>query len=178
LCEKRGLVKNFVLGMVTALLLLGVGGYAYLKLGLAEVRGDLPPSKLESALMSTAVHAAVRRRAAEIPNPVAVTNENLIAGGKQYLGECAGCHGKPGKVDAYPDVLFPPAPQFPLVGTNYSEAQVFWVAKHGIRQSGMFANGKWDSDEELWRLAAYIKRMNALPSPVQEALATPSKPQK
>lgn len=170
-------MKNFLLGMVATLALLAAGGYAYLKLGLAEVRGDLPPSKLESELMSTAVHAAVRRRAPEVPNPVEATNENLIAGGKQYLGECAGCHGKPGKADAYPDVLFPPAPQFPVVGTNYSEAQVFWVAKHGIRRSGMFANGKWDSDQELWRLAAYIKRMNALPAAVQGALATPSKSQ-
>jgi len=34
----------------------------------------------------------------------------------------------------------------------------------------MFANGKWDSDEKLWTIAAYIKRMNALPSAVTEAL--------
>lgn len=36
------------------------------------------------------------------------------------------------------DALNPPAPQLPEVGTEYSEAQVFWVAKHGIRRSGMF----------------------------------------
>ncbi len=168
-------MKNFVLGMIASLVLLALGGFAYLKFGLAEVRGDISPSKLESDLISSAVHAAVRRHAPEIPNPVEATDENLIAGGKQYLGECAGCHGKPGKPDAYPDVLFSPAPQFPLVGTSYSEAQVFWVAKHGIRRTGMFANGEWDSDLELWRIAAYIKRMNALPSAVQDALAKRSK---
>jgi hypothetical protein len=64
-----------------------------------------------------------------------------------------------------------------VVGTSYSEAQVFWVAKHGVRRTGMFANGVWDSDQDLWRLAAYIKRMDALPQHVQEELAkkpTPS----
>jgi hypothetical protein len=35
----------------------------------------------------------------------------------------------------------------------------------------MFANGKWDSDHKLWTIAAFIKRMNALPEPVNEALA-------
>jgi hypothetical protein len=47
------------------------------------------------------------------------------------------------------------------------------VAKHGIRLSGMFANGKWDSDQKLWTVAAYIKRIKALPAHVQEEIAKP-----
>jgi len=89
-------MKNFLLGVVTTVLVLAVGALLYLKLGLAEVRADVPPSRWEQLLMSSAVHASVRRRAPEIPNPVAPTDENLIAGGKLYLNECAGCHGTPG----------------------------------------------------------------------------------
>lgn len=163
-------MKNFLLGVLTTLAVLVVGTFAYLRLGLAEVRADVPGSHLESYLMSTAVHASVRRHAPEIPNPVQSTDENLIAGGKMYLGECAGCHGAPGKThDETDDSLYPPIPQLPM-GTQYSEAQVFWVAKHGIRRTGMFVNGKWDSDQKLWTMAAFIKRMNALPEPVKEAL--------
>ena len=111
--------------------------------------------------MTKSVHASVRSRAPDLPNPVAPTEENLIAGGKIYLGECSGCHGAPGAPDSEstPDVLFPPIPQFPKVGTEYTEAQIFWIAKHGIRLSGMFANGKWDSDEKLWTMTAYIARI-------------------
>jgi hypothetical protein len=61
------------------------------------------------------------------------------------------------------------------VGTEYSEAQVFWVAKHGIRRAGMFANGVWDSDQELWAVAAYIKRINNLPPRVKEELSKGAK---
>lgn len=39
----------------------------------------------------------------------------------------------------------------------------------------MFSNGLWDSDQELWNLAAFIKRMNKLPPQVQEVLARGSK---
>jgi len=164
-------MKNFLLGVLAALVVLAVGTFAYQKLGLAEVRADLPGSQLESYLMSTAVHASVRRQAPEVSNPIQPTNENLIAGGKMYLGECAGCHGTPGKTENETgDSLYPPIPQFPKVGTEYTEAQVFWVAKHGIRRAGMFANGKWDSDQKLWTIAAFIKRMNALPEPANEAL--------
>jgi mono/diheme cytochrome c family protein len=130
---------------------------------------------MESSLLRMGVHASVRRHAPEIANPVAPTDENLIAGGKMYLGDCAGCHGTPGKVRKDDDALNPPAPQLPEVGTGYSEAQIFWVAKHGIRRSGMFANGVWLSDEKLWTLATYIKRMNSLSPRVREELEKAAK---
>jgi mono/diheme cytochrome c family protein len=95
----------------------------------------------------------------------------LIAGGKVYLNECAGCHGTPGKPEEYPGVLFPPVPHLPTMGTAYTEAQIFWVAKHGVRRSGMFANGLWETDEKLWKAAAFIKRINSLPPGVSAALA-------
>ncbi|MBV8438897.1 MAG: cytochrome c [Silvibacterium sp.] len=164
-------MKKFVLGVLFTLALLTVGGLAYLLLGFAEVQGDVPPSRLESAVMNRAVHASVRREAPEMANPFPPTDENLIAGGKTYLNECAGCHGTPGQPYKYPGVLFPPAPNLPATGTEYTEAQVFWVAKHGVRRSGMFANGMWDSDEKLWKAAAFIKRIQSLPPAVSAALA-------
>jgi mono/diheme cytochrome c family protein len=167
-------VKHFLLGALTTTVIIAVGGIAYLRLGLAEVRGDLPPSKLESLLMSSAVHASVRREAPETQNPFPPTDENLIAGGKLYYDGCAGCHGVPGKAKKDGgDVLFPPVPQLPLVGTEYTEAQIFWVINHGIRRTGMFANGKWNTDKEMWTMAAYIKRMQSLPPNVKEELARP-----
>ena len=100
-------MKNFVLGIAFTAAVLVIGGLGYLLLGFAEVRGDLPPSRLESAVMRRAVHASVRREAPEVPNPFPPSDENLIAGGKVYLDECAGCHGTPGKPEEYPGVLFP-----------------------------------------------------------------------
>ena len=41
-----------------------------------------------------------------ITNPVAPSEDNLIAGGKIYLSECSGCHGTPGKPNE-PDSLNP-----------------------------------------------------------------------
>lgn len=165
-------MRNFLLGVLFTLLAIVLGSLAYLRLGFAEVAADIPPSRWERALMFGSVHASVRRRAPEMPNPVPPTDENLIAGGKIYLGECSGCHGTPGK-PAEPESLYPPVPQLPTAGTDYTEAQIFWVAKHGIRMSGMFINGKWDSDQKLWTVAGYIKRIKALSPRVQEELAKP-----
>jgi mono/diheme cytochrome c family protein len=167
-------MKNFLLGVMATILVLMVGGLWYLRFGFAEVAADLPPAAWEKSLMSAAVHASVRRRAPEIANPIPPTDENLIAGGKLYLEGCAGCHGTPGKPEAAGDELYPPIPQLPSAGTEYTEAQIFWVAKHGIRFSGMFANGKFNSDEKLWKMAAYLKRIKALPPHVQAELAKPA----
>lgn len=166
-------MKNFLLGFLTAVVVLVVGALAYLLLGFAEMRGDQPASGIENVLMRAAVHAAVRRRAPNVPDPVPPTDSNLIAGGRAYLNQCAGCHGTPGKKPRFATGLNPPAPQLPTVGTHYTEAQIFWVAKHGIRRTGMFANGTWDSDAELWPIATFIKHITDLPPAVREALAAP-----
>lgn len=168
-------MKNFFLGSLFTIIGILVVGIFYLRLGFAEVRGDVPPSTLEASLMRMAVHASVRRHAPAITNPIAPTNENLIAGGKMYLNQCAGCHGSPGKVRTDANALNPPAPALAEVGTEYSEAQIFWVVKHGIRRSGMFANGIWESDDKLWTLAGYIKRIKNLPPGVPERIEEAAK---
>lgn len=169
-------MKNFFLGSFVTLVILTLGVFLYLRFGLAEVRADLPPSKLEEYVMNGAVHASVRRHAPEMVSPVAPTEENLIVGGKLYLGGCSGCHGSPLNLkEDSGDSLFPPIPQLAKVHTEYTEAQIFWVTKHGIRRSGMFANGKFSSDQDLWTIAMFIKRMGDLPPRVVDALKEKSK---
>jgi mono/diheme cytochrome c family protein len=148
--ERRRWVRNFILGFLGRVMAVAVGVFGYLRLGLAEVRADLSPPRWENSLMYSAVHASVRRRATELTNPIKLTDENLIAGGRFYLDACAGCHGTPGKPErGGGPVLYPPIPELPVVGTEYSEAEIFWFTKHGVRRTGMFAHGKWVADEKL-----------------------------
>jgi hypothetical protein len=164
-------MRYFLLGVVSTLSALALAVFGYIRLGFAEVRGDFPPSRFEDSLMRAGVHASIRREAPEIPNPVPPTDENLIAGGKFYLNACAGCHGTPGKpFGKRGPILFPPIPELPVVGTDLTEARIFWAAKHGIRRSGMFANGAWAKDQDLWMVAAFIKRMGSLTPAVKEAV--------
>lgn len=168
-------MKNFILGVLFAVFTLALAGFVYLRLGYTEVRADVPASRFEAALLGPALRASIRRQAPDIPNPVPATDENLIAGGKVYLSECSGCHGelekgKGGSANA----LVPPPPQFSSVGSDYTEAQIFWIAKHGIRNTGMFANGQWDPDDKLWQAAAFLKRINSLPLGVRAAILAPT----
>ncbi len=148
---------------------LACGSVGYLRLGLAEVRADMNTPTWEGQLVKFAVQASVRRNAAELHNPPPPTDENLIAGGKLYLGGCAGCHGKPGKPpDNLPGYLSPR--QFFQAGTQYSEPELFWIVKHGIRNTGMSAYGPFYSDQQIWTLAAFVKRVNNLPPTLLEGI--------
>lgn len=103
-------MKNFILGVFVGSLLLILGAMAYLRLGFAEVRADLPPSKFETQFMRASVHASVHRKAREATNPVTASDESLVAGGKLYANNCAGCHGNLGGSEDTGESLFPPIP--------------------------------------------------------------------
>ena len=161
-------MKKFLIGVLVGIAVPVIGAFSYLRLGMAEVRADIPPGRWENYLMNAGMHASVKREAPNAVNPLQPTDENLIAGGKLYLSACAGCHGRPGKpFSGKGPILYPPIPELPVVGTELSEAQIFWVAKHGIRRSGMFANEAWASDENLWTVATFVKRVNSLPPDVR-----------
>jgi mono/diheme cytochrome c family protein len=159
-------MKNFILGFLAMIVALACGSLGYLRLGLAELRADVNTPGWEGQLVKFAERASVRSGAAQLQNPISPTDENLIAGGKLYVNACAGCHGKPGKPpDNSPGYL--PPPQFVQAGTQYSEPELFWIVKHGIRRTGMSAYGPlFDSDEQLWLLATFVKRINNLPPTV------------
>ncbi len=167
-------MKNFTMGSLAAIVALAVGAAGYLGLGFANVGADAKPPIWEAVLMNSSVHASVRREAPKVQNSGVATDEILIAGGKLYLNDCVGCHGAPGKpASAFGATFYPPAPQFFLIGTQYSEAQVFWVAKHGIRRTGMFPEGRYYTDTELWTLSAFVTRSATLSPIVMKGMQQP-----
>jgi mono/diheme cytochrome c family protein len=156
-------MKTFLLGFTAAFLILPLSTVAYFRLGFAEVPSDASPPAWESRLMRSAVHASVRRSAAQIPvAPLGDIAEATIEGGKLYLNGCAGCHGEPGNPEQ--DLShYPRVPQFAQVGTQYSDAELYWIVKHGIRMTAMSAYGPSYSERELWALASFVRRIDHLP---------------
>lgn len=162
-------MRNFFLGFIAALLVLPISALGYFTLGFAELRSDAKPPALERELMRAAVHASVRRSASAIQTPLKANDETLVEGGTLYLNGCAGCHGRPGKLG---DDLgnYPPAPRFARVGTQYSEPEMYWTIKHGIRMTGMSAYGPFFSDKQIWALASFLHRIQSLPPGVLERI--------
>lgn len=159
---------KFALGFVTMLACLIGGALAFLLRGLAEVRADVTAPAPVRALMALTVRASVSRHA-PAASPIAPTAANLIAGGHLYLNGCAGCHGTPGQPRT-DSIGFLPPPHFPTAQSQYTEPEMYWVIKHGIRRTGMSAYGPFYNEDQMWQLAAFVKRMRALPPDVMDSL--------
>ena len=166
-------MKNFLLGVFTTLAVLATDTFCYLLLGFAEVRGDHPGSALETRLMRAAVHASVRRHAPEMPNPVAPTDDNLIAAIKVYGQHYAICHGTAkGDPSASPVAkgLYPRPPQLATDGLEDDpEGFSYWKIKHGIRWTGMPSWKGTLTDQQIWNLALFLKHMDKLPPAAEQA---------
>jgi mono/diheme cytochrome c family protein len=163
-------VKKFTLGFITALLVPAALLYFLLEQGYVDLRADVTPSQIETRTAMGAVDAFAERHGPEGGNPVPANEANLMAGLTLYQDNCSMCHGDPGKREgALNAPSYPPVPKFVEdLPTDMSEAQDFYIIKHGIRFSGMQAWGSKLNDDEIWKLSAFLKHMDSLPPGVDQ----------
>jgi mono/diheme cytochrome c family protein len=163
-------MKAFLAGIIATLLASAVAVYAIAHLGLYPIGADNPPGGLERALASRAMDVYASKHKPEGNNPTAITAENLTEGAKEYEEHCAFCHGgAKAKVSPMQNKFNPPAPQLIDRIPHDDDAWLFWVTKHGVRMTGM---PSWDgvmSDEEMWKVIAFIKHSDKLPPETQAA---------
>lgn len=123
-----------------------------------------------------AVNASAARHAPHVPNPIAPTDENLMAGMKLFNDDCAGCHCTPdtaGKNEANV-TFYPNAPRFALhppqagLSTFLDREERCLLYRHVCmgRQFALDASGKDVSDEKIWTAVTFLAHLDSLPRSV------------
>ena len=162
-------MRNFILGIIAAVVVLLIGGLGLALLGLLPTRANSAPPKWERHIAMSALDNSVDRHAPRVNSPVPPTDENLIDGLKIYTMNCALCHGG---IDRQPSTLaksfYPPAPNLILHPPDDEEWHVFYVIRNGVRYTGMPAWDKTLSDPDIWKLTAFLTRVEKLPPTVQD----------
>ncbi|HZQ96532.1 MAG TPA: cytochrome c [Candidatus Sulfotelmatobacter sp.] len=95
-------------------------------------------------------------------NPLAVTQDNIHAGQRNFASYCMICHGLDGQNTGVPfaDKMSPPVPVLRSAAVQaYSDGQLHWIIKNGISPSGMPASRDIFHDEEIWQLVLYIRHL-------------------
>ncbi|HZZ92288.1 MAG TPA: cytochrome c [Usitatibacter sp.] len=165
--------KGFVLGVLAAVVAALLGGYLILRAGIVPANADATPGAIETWAARTSLHATLKREAPDRPNPVALTDDNLLAGIRLYGEHCAICHGTAaGDASASPVAkgLYPRPPQLATEGVEDDpESESFWKIQHGIRWTGMPSWKGTLSDQEIWTLALFLKHMDKLPPAPEQA---------
>jgi thiosulfate dehydrogenase len=167
------MLKGLVSGVVATIVVALIGGYVVVREGFVPANADAKPGSLEIWVAGTSLRATLDREAPKESNPVAMTDENLVAGIDLYGQHCVICHGTAkGDVSASPVAkgLYPQPPQLATDGVEDDpEGVSFWKIKHGIRWTGMPSWKVTLSDQQIWTLALVLKNMNKLPPVAEQA---------
>ncbi len=162
-------MRNFILGIIVTVLVLGLGVLAFLSFGLMPTNADADPSSLERRVAMSAVDSSMERHAPQISNPVPPTDDNLIQGMKVYTMNCAVCHGT---LDEKPSLLekslYPPPPQLILNPLDDPEWHTFYAVRTGVRYTGMPSWSKALSVEDMWKVTAFLSHVEKLSPGVQD----------
>lgn len=164
-------MKLFFFGITATLAILIGLAYLGVTLGWMPANADARPPRIEEWAAKSSLHAALRRNAPRVANPVARRDANLIAGIKLYGANCAACHGvADGRASTIAVGLYQHAPQLGKHGvTDDPQGVTFWKIQHGIRFTGMPAYTRTLSVQQIWQVSLFLKNMNSLSGSAQSA---------
>jgi len=162
-------MRNFILGIIATIVVAIAVGLVIAYFGLMPTNADATPPAFEQHIAMSALDASMERHAPQVPNPVPPTDENLIAGMKLYSMNCAVCHGT---LDYSPSLLehsmYPPPPQIVQDPLDDPELHIYFAVRTGVRYTGMPAWNKALADQDIWKITAFLSRLDKLPPAVQD----------
>lgn len=154
-------MRSYVLGILTVLAVLVVGGFGLVWFGLVPARADTPPMPGEKWAANHALDTSVTRAAPQPPYPFGpVTDATLVAGAKAYMANCSVCHGSAG---SDPSIIskgmYIQAPQFTRHGGQPDDpaGETYYKIEHGIRFTAMPAFKDLLPEETIWQIAYFLK---------------------
>ena len=162
------------LAIVAVLALMVPAGLAlFVYGGVYDIGADAPHTKPVFWMISQLRDRSIAVRAQSITPPADLTAPDRIATGAELYGNlCAGCHLAPHmKKTDLSKGLYPRPPQL-AYGTDLTPGQEFWILKHGIKLTAMPSWGRTHSDEELWAIVAFLKKMPDLDAAQYQAAVT------
>jgi thiosulfate dehydrogenase len=169
-------MKKFAVGLALGICIPLIAIYCFFVFGGMPVATEGPPLPLERFFVGKAMRAAIypdRDKKAPFP----FDDANLASGARNYLNQCAGCHGLPGtKAPGFAATMFPKAPQLFSENENVTddpEGVIYWKIKNGIRLTGMPAFKTILDDNEIWQISLLLKQANQLSSSVRDKLKGP-----
>jgi mono/diheme cytochrome c family protein len=174
--RRMGLKNMLMLGMIGAMLGALLPGCS----------ANKQPSQDETNLANAAKDVTIPLEAGKKTNPLPETAEVVSQGQEVFLGSCAQCHGADGRGDTTVGRNMAP-PAMDLSSSHvqhWSDAELFWIVQNGVRLTGMPAWRSSISDDDIWKLARFIRALprldsasasTAVPAQAQAVISTQNK---
>jgi mono/diheme cytochrome c family protein len=159
-------MKTFFWTIIMVFLLAVSGGLFCIFSGKYDVAATSEDPAIVRWVLQTTREESIDRRVAEIVPPAdTVLNDpaTIREGFEHYNEMCVVCHGAPGvEAGEAREGLNPRPPLLVDQDEDLSPAEAFWIVKHGIKMTGMPAWGPTHSDDKIWAIVAFVKKLPAL----------------
>jgi mono/diheme cytochrome c family protein len=130
--------------------------------GMINVSAMDEPSSFIRWVLSSTMESSVEARSEGIKIPDLENEAMIHEGAEHYTEMCRGCHGAPGMEDTeMAKGLEPKAPHLYEMedSDEFEPAEAFWIIKNGIMMTSMPAWGVTHSDEKIWDIVAFLKKL-------------------
>lgn len=136
---------------------------AFIYSGAYNIGADAPHTAPVHWLIENLRDRSIAIRAHGIKPPADLNDPKRVATGAGLYDEmCSGCHLAPGKEKTeISQGLYPPAPELSR-GLAHSPGEEFWMIKHGVKLTAMPSWGRTHSDELMWDMVAFVRKLPAL----------------
>jgi mono/diheme cytochrome c family protein len=156
--------RRTLVGMVVALLLLGVMVAVVASILHGGLSSRAKPTRIETVIARYARHLAIPANARLTQNPVLASTEDLRDARLHFADHCAICHGNDGSGETMiGGGLYPKPPDLRLPQTqNLTDGELYWIIENGVRFTGMpaFASGgEHGGTQDSWKLVHFIRHL-------------------
>lgn len=112
-------------------------------------------------LLVTIRNRSIAEHSADIEPPALDKSGLVSAGLSQYHTMCRRCHGAPGRdPEPFAQGLNPEPPDLTSEPVQArSDAELFWIIKHGLRMTAMPAFGPRHKDQAIWALVTLLRQL-------------------
>ena len=166
------ILQCVLLAAIAILIVLALGAVAVvIGSGAYDFAADTPHTLFVTKVIAFARERSIETRASEIKVPPLGESKMIAEGAEHYAAMCTGCHLAPGMrenemrpgLNPKPPILASLPPQDPR--------EQFWIIKHGLKMTAMPAWGRTHSDEEIWNMVAFLRKLPNMSAAQYRAVA-------
>ena len=165
-------IGGFVGGVVATLAVFVLAAFVVVWFGLFPVGADVKQSGLEHWAARRSLNATILREMPQPPYPGDPADDSMLTdGAKLYMTNCSVCHGSAHRTSPIARGMYIRPPQFGRHGVDDDpKGETYWKIEHGIRFSAMPSFKGLLSEQQIWAIAAFLKRPAATLPPGAKAI--------
>lgn len=157
-------IATVLVTMVVFILVLILGGAVFIYSGAYNVAANESTAGLIRWILLTTADQSIARHA-EAAAPLELSSDSTVLrrGFSAFEDMCIQCHGAPGVDRGWIGQGVEPTPPYlHEEASDMSDAELFWVIRHGVKFTAMPALQPTHTDEQIRELAAFVKLLPAM----------------